>query len=368
MKPTQVSVASVDRSLFSGLWRRVFPHLSPMSRRRIQRFRSNRRAYWSLILFVLLSIASFSADLIANDRPLFVWYDGRPFFPIVEVVSETVYGGFFETEADYNDPEVARLIEEKGFLVRTPIPFRFDTPSFDSGTAPAPPSWRHWLGTDDQARDVVSRTLHGLKLSILFGFAVTVISSVIGVFVAAVQGYFGGWVDLIGQRFIEVWSSMPSLFILIILASTVTPNFWWLLLIVVAFGWPTLSGVVRAESLRVRKLDYVRAARALGVSHMKILWRHLAPNALVAALTFLPFIASGSLVALTSLDFLGFGLPPGSPSLGNLLKQGKEHLDSPWLGITAFVTLTVLLSLLLFVGEGVRDAFDPRGSASPAKK
>jgi ABC-type microcin C transport system duplicated ATPase subunit YejF/ABC-type microcin C transport system permease subunit YejE len=335
--------------------------LSPLTRRRLANFRRNRRGFWSLWIFLALLVTSLGAELIANDRPLVVRYDGRFYFPVFVAYPETEFGGFFATEADYTDPEVRELIREKGFIVWPPIPYSYDTVVHDLPTpAPSPPSWQNWLGTDDQARDVAARLIYGYRLSVLFGLTLTVLSSAIGVVAGAVQGYFGGLVDLLFQRFIEIWSGLPTLYLLIILASIVTPSFWWLLLLMLLFSWMTLVGVVRAEFLRARNFDYVRAARALGVADPRIIWRHVLPNAMVATLTFLPFVTSGAVVTLTALDFLGFGLPPGAPSLGELLKQGKDNLQAPWLGFTGFVTIAVMLSLLVFIGEAVRDAFDPR--------
>jgi len=274
---------------------------------------------------------------------------------------ETTFGGFLPTEADYRDPEVTRLIREKGWLLWPPVPYRYDTINYDLPVpAPAPPSRENWLGTDDQGRDVLARLIYGFRISVLFGLALTLLSSVVGIAAGAVQGYFGGWVDLLFQRFIEIWSGLPILYLLIILASVVEPTFGWLLGLMLLFSWMSLVGVVRAEFLRVRNFDYVRAARALGVGDGVIMFRHILPNAMVATLTFLPFVLNGSITTLTALDFLGFGLPPGSPSLGELLNQGKANLQAPWLGITSFCVLALMLSLLIFIGEAVRDAFDPR--------
>jgi ABC-type microcin C transport system duplicated ATPase subunit YejF/ABC-type microcin C transport system permease subunit YejE len=335
--------------------------LSPLTRRRIANFRANRRGWWSLWLFLALLTVSLFAEVIANDRPLYVRYDGRSYFPVLVDYPETEFGGFFATEADYSDPAVQQLIEEKGWIVWPPIPYSYDTIARDLPTpAPSPPTWQNWLGTDDQARDVSARLIYGFRLSVLFGLILTLLSSVVGIAAGAVQGYFGGLVDLLLQRVIEIWSGLPTLYLLIILASVVTPGFWWLLILMLLFSWMTLVGVVRAEFLRARNFDYVRAARALGVADPRIIWRHVLPNAMVAALTFLPFVTSGAVVTLTALDFLGFGLPPGSPSLGELLKQGKDNLQAPWLGLTGFVTIALMLSLLVFIGEAVRDAFDPR--------
>jgi microcin C transport system ATP-binding protein len=335
--------------------------LTPLTRRRLANFRANRRGWWSLWIFSALLLISLCAELIANDHPLYVRYDGRSYFPVFVDYPETEFGGFFATEADYTDPEVQKLIDEKGWMIWPPIPYSYDTIVRGLPTpAPSPPTWQNWLGTDDQARDVTARLIYGFRLSVLFGLILTLLSSAIGVAAGAVQGYFGGLVDLLMQRFIEIWSGLPTLYLLIILASVVTPGFWWLLLLMLLFSWMTLVGVVRAEFLRARNFDYVRAARALGVADPRIIWRHVLPNAMVATLTFLPFVTSGAVVTLTALDFLGFGLPPGSPSLGELLKQGKDNLQAPWLGFTGFITIALMLSLLVFIGEAVRDAFDPR--------
>jgi microcin C transport system permease protein len=299
--------------------------------------------------------------VIANDRPLVVRYEGRLYFPVLVAYPETQFGGTFLTEAVYRDPAVIGMIQAKGWMVWPPIPFRHDTINYDLPVpAPAPPSPVNWLGTDDQGRDVLARLIYGFRLSVLFGLALTLASSVIGVAAGAVQGYFGGWVDLLFQRLIEIWSGLPILYLLIILASVVEPNVWWLLGLMLLSNWMALVGVVRAEFLRARNFDYVRAARALGVGNVLIMVRHVLPNAMVAALTFVPFVLNGSITTLTSLDFLGFGLPPGSPSLGELLAQGKANLQAPWLGITGFSVLATMLSLLIFIGEAVRDAFDPR--------
>jgi ABC-type microcin C transport system duplicated ATPase subunit YejF/ABC-type microcin C transport system permease subunit YejE len=304
---------------------------------------------------------SLGAELIANDRPLLVRYDGAWYFPVITAYPETTFGGAFPTEAVYRDPAVIALIEEKGWIIWPPIPFRHDTINYELPVpAPAPPSSVNWLGTDDQGRDLVARLIYGFRISVLFGLTLTVLSSVIGIVAGAVQGYFGGWVDLGLQRFIEIWSGLPVLYLLIILASIVEPNFWWLLGLMLLFSWMALVGVVRAEFLRARNFDYVRAARALGVANAVIMFRHVLPNAMVATLTFLPFILNGSITTLTSLDFLGFGLPPGSPSLGEILAQGKANLQAPWIGLTGFAVLATMLSLLVFIGEAVRDAFDPR--------
>ncbi len=335
--------------------------LSPINRRRLHNFRANHRGYWSFWLFLALFFVSLFAELIANDRPILVRYDGAFYTPFLKAYPETTFGGFFETEAEYRDPEVRKLIEAKGWMVFPLIPYNYSTVIADLPTpAPAPPSARNWLGTDDQARDVVARIIYGFRISVLFGLILTVLSSIVGVVAGAVQGYFGGWTDLLFQRFMEIWSGLPTLYLLIILASIVQPNFWWLLGLMLLFSWMALVGVVRAEFLRARNFDYVRAARALGARDATIMFRHVLPNAMVATLTFLPFILNGSITTLTALDFIGFGLPAGSPSLGELLNQGKNNLQAPWLGISAFFVIAVMLSLLVFVGEAVRDAFDPR--------
>ncbi len=337
------------------------PSLSPMNRRRWQQFRNNRRGWWSLWIFLALFSVSLFADFLANDRPILVSYDGDWYFPIVQEYPETTFGGDFPTTTDYRDPFVQELIEEKGWIVWPLIRYDYRTVNYNLDVpAPAPPSKEHWLGTDDQARDVVARLIYGFRISVLFGLALTVASSIIGIIAGAVQGYFGGWLDLLFQRFIEIWNGLPVLYLLIIMASFVEPSFAWLLLIMLLFSWTSLVAVVRAEFLKVRNLDYVRAARALGVPDRVIMFRHVLPNAMVATLTFVPFILSGSITTLTALDFLGFGLPPGSASLGELLAQAKANLHAPWLGITVFLVLAVMLTLLIFIGEAVRDAFDPR--------
>ncbi|HEY3068461.1 MAG TPA: ABC transporter permease [Methylomirabilota bacterium] len=335
--------------------------MTPLTRRRIASFRRNRRGFWSLWIFLALFVSSLGAELIANDRPLLVRYRGHLYAPVFRAYPETTFGGALPTEADYRDPFVRHLIRTDGWIVWPPIRYRYDTINWNlPRSAPAPPSRDNWLGTDDQARDLLARLIYGFRISVLFGLVLTLASSVIGIAAGAVQGYFGGWIDLLFQRFIEVWSGLPILYLLIILASVVEPNFWWLLGLMLVFSWMTLVSVVRAEFLRGRNFDYVRAARALGVRDAVIMFRHVLPNAMVATLTFLPFVLNGSITTLTSLDFLGFGLPPGSPSLGEVLAQGKANLQAPWLGLTGFFVLAVMLSLLIFVGEAVRDAFDPR--------
>jgi len=337
--------------------------LGEIGKRRVRTFKANRRGYWSLWIFSALFIATLFAEVVANDEPLLVRYGGAFYFPVFQAYPETMFGGFLETEADYSDPEVQELIEEKGWIVWPLIPFSFDTICYGLPTpAPSPPTTQNWLGTDDQARDVVARLVYGFRISVLFGLTLTLISSVIGIAAGAIQGYFGGRIDLYFQRFVEIWSSLPTLYLLIILASIVQPSFWWLLGLLLLFSWTELVRVVRAEFLRTRNFDYVRAARALGAGDLSIMFHHILPNAMVATLTFLPFILSGAITSLTALDFLGFGLPPGSPSLGEMLNQGKNNLSAPWLGLSGFFVLSVMLSLLIFIGEAVRDAFDPRKS------
>ena len=335
--------------------------ITPLTRRRLDAFRRNRRGFWSLWIFLALFVVTLFAEFIADDRPIVVRYEGGWYFPVFVDYPETAFGGEFPTPADYRDPAVDKLISQKGWMAWPLIPFSYDTINYDlPSPAPSPPSSVNWLGTDDQGRDVLARLIYGFRISVLFGLTLTALSSVIGVAAGAVQGYFGGLVDLGFQRFIEIWSGLPVLYLLIIMASFIEPNFWWLLGLMLLFSWMGLVDVVRAEFLRARNFDYVRAARALGVSDLVIILRHVLPNATVATITFLPFILNGSITTLTSLDFLGFGLPPGSPSLGELLAQGKSNLQAPWLGLTAFFVLASMLSLLIFVGEAVRDAFDPR--------
>ncbi|SEG00791.1 ABC transporter permease [Marinobacterium lutimaris] len=336
--------------------------LTPIQKRRLQAFKRNRRGFWSLWIFLALFLLSLGAELIANDKPILVGYQGSLYTPILNTYSELEFGGEFDTPADYKDPYIQELITENGgWMVWPPIRFSYDTINYDLPVpAPSPPSAENWLGTDDQGRDVTARVIYGFRISVLFAVVLTLASSVIGVAAGAVQGYYGGKIDLLFQRFIEIWSGLPVLFLLIILASLVEPNFWWLLGIMLLFSWMNLVDVVRAEFLRGRNLEYVRAARALGVDNLQIMYRHVLPNAMVATLTFMPFIFNGGIVTLTALDFLGFGLPPGSPSLGELVAQGKENLQAPWLGLTAFLTLSLMLTLLIFIGEAVRDAFDPR--------
>jgi microcin C transport system permease protein len=359
--------------------------LSALNARRWQNFKANRRGYWSFILFMLLFVISLFAEFIANDKPFLVEYDGRYYFPALVTYPETTFGGEFETAADYRDPYVGKLIAEKGgYMLWPPIRYSYDTHNLDLPTpAPSKPTWLlteaqcqpvaerkglkgcaglewNWLGTDDQGRDVLARLIYGFRISVLFGLTLTVVSSVVGVAAGAVQGYFGGWTDLLFQRFIEIWTSIPSLYLLLIISSVLVPGFFVLLAILLLFSWVSLVGLVRAEFLRGRNFEYIQAARALGVGNLTIIFRHLLPNAMVATMTFLPFILSSSVMTLTALDFLGFGLPPGSPSLGELLSQGKANVQAPWLGLTGFFAVAIMLSLLIFIGEAVRDAFDPR--------
>ena len=334
---------------------------NPIWRRQWRAFRRNRRGFWSLGLFLVLFVVSLGAELVANDRPIMVQYQGDLYFPVFKTYPETTFGGLFETEANSRDPYVAELIEDDGWMLWPPIRYSHDTINYElTVPAPAPPSAENWLGTDDQGRDVLARLIYGFRLSVLFGLILTVTSSLIGIVVGAVQGYYGGWLDLGGQRFVEIWSSMPILYLIIVISSFVVPGFWVLLAIMLLFSWMTLVDLVRAEFLRCRNLEYVRAAQAMGVRTPVILFRHMLPNAMVATLTYLPFVLNASVILLTSLDFIGFGLPPGSPSLGERLGQGKANLHAPWLGLSAFVNLAVMLSLLVFAGEAVRDAFDPR--------
>ncbi|WP_244606616.1 ABC transporter permease [Arsenicitalea aurantiaca] len=358
--------------------------LSPINQRRLANFKRNRRGYVSFWIFLVLFLVTLVAELIVNDKPIIVSYKGETLYPIVVDYPEAKFGGFLAV-TNYRDPFIQEEIEANGWALWPPVRYSFRTVDTALGVAPpSPPSWLmtaeqscgrlplgaedpncsignyHWLGTDDQGRDVLARLIYGFRISVLFGLTLTLISSVIGVAAGAVQGYLGGWVDLIAQRAIEIWTSIPSLYLLLIISSVIAPNFWILLGILLLFSWVALVGVVRAEFLRGRNFEYVQAARALGVSNGRIMWRHLLPNAMVATLTFMPFILGGSITTLTSLDFLGFGLPPGSPSLGELLAQGKNNLQAPWLGITGFLVIAIMLSLLIFIGEAVRDAFDPR--------
>lgn len=330
-------------------------------RQKIARFKANRRAYYAFVVFAALCFLSFAAPFIANDKPLVVRYDGHWYFPVFTAYPETAFGGEFKTQADFKDPYVREKINEKGFFIMPPVPFSYDTVNYRAAKpAPSAPSRDNLLGTDDSGRDVLARLLYGLRFSLAFGVVLTVLSCAAGVAAGALQGYFGGRVDLIFQRFLEIWGSLPQLFILIIVSGMIAPSFWSLLIILLLFSWTALVPVVRAEFLKARKSDYVKAAIACGVPDVVIIFRHILPNALVAAFTYLPFILAGAVVSLTALDFLGFGLPAGTPSLGELVRQGKENLQAPWLALSAFVSLAVLLSVLVFIGEGVRDAFNPR--------
>lgn len=358
--------------------------LSPINQRRLANFRANKRGYWSFWIFLVIFILTLGAEFIANDRPILVSYHGELLSPALVDYPESKFGGFLAI-TNYRDDFIADEINANGWAIWPPIRFTYGTvdgnlpysgavaPSWTMTTAEncanypqqaADPNchWGnfHWLGTDDRGRDVLARLIYGFRLSILFGLALTIASSIIGVSAGAVQGYFGGWTDLLFQRFIEIWTAIPALYLLLIISSVITPSFWVLLFILLLFSWVALVGIVRAEFLRARNFEYVAAARALGVANTTIIWRHLLPNAMVATLTFMPFILSGSVATLTSLDFLGFGLPPGSPSLGELLAQGKNNPDAPWLGLTGFFTIAIMMTLLVFIGEAVRDAFDPR--------
>jgi len=336
--------------------------LPPIARRRWNNFRANKRGFFSFCLFAFMFLFTLGAEFIANDKPLVILLEDRFYFPVFISYPETAFGGEFETEARYRDPYVKKLIASKGGWMLWPlIPYSYDTINYDlQQPAPSPPSADNWLGTDDQGRDVLARIIYGFRISVLFGLVLTLLSSIVGITAGAVQGYFGGMTDLLMQRFIEIWHGMPVLYLLIIMASLVQPDFWWLLALMLLFSWMSLVHVVRAEFLRARNLDYVRAAKALGASDALIMFKHVLPNAMVATLTLLPFVLNSSITTLTALDFLGFGLPPGSPSLGELLNQGKNNLQAPWLGLSAFGVIAMMLTLLIFTGEAVRDAFDPR--------
>jgi microcin C transport system permease protein len=335
--------------------------VTPLNRRRLALFRASKRGMISLVVFGVMFFVSLFAELLANDRPVLIRYDGAFYMPVFRDYPETTFGGDLPTNAVYTDPEVQNMIAEKGWMLWALIPYSYDTTvTGEARNSLLPPSLRHPLGTDDQARDVTARVIYGFRISVLFGLLLTALSSIVGIAAGAVQGYFGGWVDLTFQRLLEVWSSMPQLYLLIILASFIQPGFWVLLGIMLLFSWMTLVGYVRAEFLRGRNFDYVRAARALGMMDVRIMFRHILPNALVTSITFLPFILAGSVTTLTALDFLGFGLPPGSPSLGELVLQGKNNLNAPWLAFTAFAIIALMMSLLVFIGEAVRDALNPR--------
>ena len=360
------------------------PWLSPLNQRRWQNFKANRRGFWSLWIFLILFVLSLFAEFIANDKPILVSYKGEILYPVIVDYPEEKFGGFLAV-TDYRDPVIQEEIEAEGWMLWPPIRYSYRTVNNEiPAAAPAKPSWLYdvetrcgrymqgaddpnctpgnwnWLGTDDQARDVLARVIYGFRISVLFGLVLTAASAVIGVSAGAIQGYFGGWTDLIFQRVIEIWSSIPVLYLILIIAAVLPPGFFILLGIMLLFSWVAFVGVVRAEFLRARNFEYVNAARALGVPNRTIMFRHLLPNAMVATLTFLPFILNGSITTLTSLDFLGFGLPPGSASLGELLRQGQRNLNAPWLGIAGFFSLSIMLSLLIFIGEATRDAFDPR--------
>lgn len=334
--------------------------LSYLNQRRLHNFKQNRRGYFSFLIFIGLLIITLPAEFIANENPIMVSYKNKWYFPIFSSYPETTFGGQFETETDYKDPYIIEKIRAEGWLLMPLIPYDYTSINYNITKAPSPPSAENILGVDDQGRDVLARLIYGFRISILFALILTFFSSIIGIIAGAIQGYYGGMIDLLSQRFIEIWSGMPVLYLLIILASMVEPNFWWLLCTLLLFSWMDLIGVVRAEFLRARAMDYVKAARALGVSELTIMIRHALPNALVATISSIPFILNGSITTLTSLDFLGFGLPAGSPSLGELLAQGKANPNAPWLGITGFMVLAILLSLLIFIGEALRDALDPR--------
>lgn len=384
-RPSQGRLQRLRAAMREGL------NFSPINRRRWNNFKSNRRGYWSLIIFMVLFVLSLFAEFIANDRPILVRYKGETLFPVLVDYPESKFGGFLAV-TDYKDPHNLREIEDNGWMLWPPIRYSYSTINKDyprrkgdGGLClgyPAPPPWAssaelcettpeqlaryqtwgntNWLGLDDQGRDVVARIIYGFRISVLFGLILTALASVIGIAAGAVQGYFGGRVDLFFQRFLEIWSSIPYLYVLLIISSVLVPGFWTLLLVLLLFQWTGLVGVVRAEFLRARNFEYITAAKALGLTDAKIMWKHVLPNAMVATLTFLPFQLSGSISSLTALDFLGLGLPPGSPSLGELLLQGKKHLEAPWLGLSGFFSLAIMLSLLIFIGEAVRDALDPR--------
>jgi len=335
--------------------------MSDINKRKLINFKKNKRGLYSLYILIIILFITLPAEFIANDKPLLINYNGDFYFPIFKNYAETTFGGDFETNTDYKDPYVKNLINNKGWIIWPIIPFSYQTVNYDlQSPAPSAPSSTNWLGTDDQARDVLARLIYGFRVSIIFGFLLTIFSSLVGIIFGAIQGYLGGITDLLGQRFLEIWSGMPVLFLLIIIGSIITPNFWILLILLLLFSWMNLVGVVRAEFLRARNFDYVKAAKCLGMSDLRIMMKHLLPNAMVATITYLPFILAASVTTLTSLDFLGFGLPPGSASLGELLNQGKNNLQAPWLGITGFISISILLSLLVFIGEATRDAFDPR--------
>ncbi len=359
---TSTSQATDDQSGNGTLSQKQKSALSPITQRRLASFVASKRSFYSFVLFLTLFVLSLFAELIANDKPILIQYKSDYYSPVFTVYPETTFGGDFATEAEYTDPYLLELIEaEGGWMLWPMIRFSYDSINYElDRPAPSPPTTDNLLGTDDQGRDVLARVIYGFRVSMLFAIALTIGSTLVGVAVGAIQGFFGGKIDLLGQRFIEIWSGLPTLFILIILSSVIEPNFWWLLGIMLLFSWMALVDVVRAEFLRCRNLEYVTAAKALGVPSHLIMWRHMLPNAMVATMTFMPFIFTGGVTTLTALDFLGFGLPPGSASLGELVAQGKANLHAPWLGLSAFAVLSIMLTLLVFIGEGVRDAFDPQ--------
>ncbi|MGO3918691.1 ABC transporter permease [Acinetobacter venetianus] len=335
--------------------------MSPLMRGRLQRFKQNKLGFGCFIVFIVIFVLSLAAELIANDKPLLVRYQQSFYFPILQDYSETTFGGEFETATDYQDPVVKQLIQAQGWMISPPVAFAYQTPNLSLAVpVPSPPTAQNWLGTDDQGRDVFARILYGLRISLLFGLALTLCSAVFGIIVGAIQGYYGGWVDLIGQRILEVWGGLPMLFIVMILVSFFSPSVYWLFVIMMLFGWTELVGLVRAEFLRARHLDYVRAAQALGLRDHQIIFKHILPNAVSSSLSQIPFMLTANIVALTALDFLGYGLPPDAASLGELLLQGKNNLDAPWLVLSGFFSLALVLSLLIYIGEAARDAFDPR--------
>lgn len=335
--------------------------MSPIMQARLRRFKNNRLGFFCFCLFLLIFIAALGANFIANERPLVVSYKNALYFPVLKDYPETAFGGVFETTTEYRDPVVQNLINQQGWMLWPPLRYANQTTNLNLAVpVPSPPTAQNWLGTDDLGHDVIARILYGLRVSLLFGLCLTAAAAVIGIIVGAIQGYYGGWVDLLGQRILEVWGGLPTLFMVIILVSLFTPNVYWLFLIMLLFGWPALVGLVRAEFLRARNLDYVRAARSLGVSNGSIMFRHILPNALSSSLSQLPFMLTANITALTALDFLGYGLPPGSASIGELLLQGKTNLDAPWLALSGFFTMAIVLSLLVYIGEAARDAFDPR--------
>lgn len=335
--------------------------MNPITKQRLLQFKNNKRSYYSFWILLFITIISFGAELFVNDKPLLVYYKGNFYYPIIKSYSETTFDGEFETEANYRDKTVIENISKNGWMIFPIVPFGPQTVNYDlSSPVPSPPSKDNFLGTDDQGRDVLARLIYGIRISLLFGFLLTIFTSVIGVFIGSIQGYFGGKIDLCGQRILEIWGGLPVLYLLIILSSIVEPSFFWLLGTNILFGWTILVNIVRAEFFKTRSFEYIKAAEALGVPSYRIIWRHMLPNAMVATITYIPFIINTSITTLTSLDFLGFGLPPGSSSIGELITQGKNNIQSPWLGLTAFFSLGILLSLLIFIGEGVRDAFDPR--------